>query len=1170
MNSWILALIAIVYVGILFVVAWYGDYRGEKLRQRWRGLIYSLALAVYCTSWTFFGAVGQALDDLWTFIPIYLGPILVFILFWKLLAKMILVSKQENITSVADFIASRHGRSSFLSILVTLILVAGILPYIALQLKAIVMGFEYLTMLPSSEIRSETGGLWSQHDLAMMITLILAVFVIMFGTRQLDITEHQSGVMTAIAFESLVKLFIFMGVGFWVCWQVMDQSMLVDGFAEMNREFSGNWLDALVIPTLMAMAVIFCLPRQFHVVVVENYNIRDFHRARWLFPLYLVLAALFVLPLAIIGQKILGTQVNPDIYVIALPRVLGSQAMAVLAYLGGVSAAISMVIVATIALSTMISNEILMPLILRRSRDEGRAFYLFSGLLLNVRRTTILLLLLLSYVVYRLLDQSGSLAGIGQMSFAAVCQLTPVFIGSLYLKDSNKAAAIAAMITGTCIWFYCLVVPVLADSGWLNTDILLFGIKGIDWLRPGDLLGLGLTHTTSGATLLALLLNTAVYLLGCLYFRPGWEEKQQAQKFVDVAVAGGQSYQNLSLSVAELEKFASRFVSKKRVFGVLAEFRPAVAIHSIDTLFKQRKASGAMIQSVERLLAGTMGAASARLVMKSITSAENVLLDDVQAMVDEASEVLNFNRELLQGAIEHIDIGLSVIDRNLQLVAWNRRYLELFNYPEALIAAGRPIEDVIRHNAGLGLCGPGAIEEHIRKRLSYMRQGTAHRSERIHHDGRVIQMQGYPTPGGGFVMSFTDITEFRQVENALKEMNESLEQRVEERTKELSVLNQQILNAKSQAEKANLARSRFFVAVSHDLMQPMNAARLFASSLELSAPEGETEELARHVSRALKSAEDLLTDLLDMSRLEAGKLKSSVRDLPLAEILEPLKNEFSLLVQGRNIKFRIHCHPGWVRSDPILLRRILQNFLTNAFRYGVKGRSPGRILLCCRRAGENQIRIEVRDNGFGIPADKQQLIFSEFQRLESDSKGLGLGLSIAKGIAGMLGHKIQLRSVEGRGTVFSITVPAAERKIVTRSVTVPNKNRMLSGFEVLCIDNEPDILYGMSALLSRWGCVVHCAESSHEAKELIKQNPGIQVLLVDYQLEEAVNGLQLIGQLRKLKNKRFAAALVTANKQDELGQQCRESNVGFLGKPVKPASLRAWLNSQLQRLTENS
>lgn len=1098
MKSWILALIAIVYVGILFVVAWYSDYRGDKLRQRWRPVIYSLSLAVYCTAWTFFGAVGQASDQIWSFIPIYLGPTLVFVLCWKLLVKMIMVSKRENITSVADFIASRHGRSPTLAILITLILVVGILPYIALQLKAIVQGFAYLVTDKQSE-----GNL---QDLAMMVTLVLAMFAIMFGTRRLDTTEHQTGVMTAIAFESVLKLLVFLGVSGWVCWQASLFKLPEQVYKPMLERFSGDWLDTLIIPTIMSMAAILCLPRQFYVVVVENSSLDDLKVARWMFPLYLLLAGLLVFPLTVVGEYFLGTTVAADLYVIALPAAFDNYSLAVLAYLGGVSAAISMVIVATIALSNMISNEILMPLILQRSRQQGRDFYRFSGLLLNVRRTTILLLLLMAYVVYRLLDGAGSLAGIGQMSFSAVAQLAPVLIGSLYLRESNKKAAVSALILGVSVWLYCLVIPVLVSSGWLKEELLIQGYASIPWLRPTDLFGLGLTNTISGATLVALSLNIACYLLGCLYFRPGWEEKQQAQKFVDVSVRDDKSYQNIHVTEGELEQLASRFMGKKRI--------------------------------------------------------EKVLLDDVQAMVDEASEMLQFNRALLQGAIEHIDMGISVIDRDLRLVAWNRQYLELFNYPEGLIRAGRSIAGLIRHNARLGLCGPGSVEEHVQKRLSFMRQGTAHKSERIRPDGRVIRMQGSPMPGGGFVMSFTDITEFRQVEAALKEVNENLEHRVQERTSELSILNHQLWQAKSQAEKASHARSKFFAAVSHDLMQPLNAARLFASSLELADLQGDEGVIAKNISHSLTSAENLLTDLLDMSRLEAGKFKTNIRGLSLTEILQPLDNEFQFMAARQGVEFKVIMSDRWVRSDPVLLRRILQNFLTNAFRYGINKQASRRILVCCRRAGKDSVRIEVRDNGPGIPEEKQHLIFAEFERLGTDGKGLGLGLAIAKGIANKLGHKINVRSQAGYGAVFSVAVVTATRQVrsVTKNSTAAQGRQLKK--TILCIDNEPDILKGMGMLLNRWGCKVLLAQTSEQAVELMRRQPDIEILLVDYRLGEKINGVELIEKLHSLRDEAIPAALITADVQDELRQQCREKGVGFLGKPLKPAALRAWMNRQ--------
>ena len=1157
MTGWLLALIALTYVGGLFLVAWYGDSRGEQIRQRWQPTIYSLSIAVYCTSWSFFGAVGQAHRNLWSFLPIYIGPIIVFILFWKLLVKLIVVSKQENTTSIADFIASRHGRSSALAIIVTLVLVAGILPYIALQLKAIVMGFDLLM--------TDEAERWSVQDLALTITLILAVFVIMFGTRRLDTTEHQYGVMTAIAFESLIKLCIFLGVGAWVLWVAYDEQAFLTAFDSMKARFSGNWMDAFIIPTLMAMAAILCLPRQFHVLVVENAGLDNLHRARWVFPAYLVLVALFVLPLAITGEYVLGDSVSPDAYVIALPMALGSNNIAVVAYLGGVSAAISMVVVATIALSTMISNEILMPMILRQSRSKNRDFYRFSGLLLNVRRTTIISLLLMSYVVYRMLNATGSLAGIGQMSFSAVAQLLPVLLGSLYVRNSNWIAALMGLTVGLLTWFICQVVPVLVQAGWVNDVVMVSGLFGISWLNPDDLFALGVTERNSGATMLALTLNVFFYTLGCLYLRPNWEEQRQARKFIDIVLSDRGSYENITVSVAELEVLASRFVGKERVQVMMHNFYSSRRLPGLDTLFRQRRASHELVAAVERLLAGIMGASSARIVMKSIVSGDGPELDDVQAMVDEASEVLEFNRELLQGAIEHIDIGISVIDRELRLVAWNPQYLKMFQYPDGLIQIHRPIADVITHNALQGLCGEGEVEEHVRKRMSYMQQGTSHQSERVRPDGRVIQMCGNPMPGGGFVMSFTDITGFRKVEQALKEMNEGLEQRVQERTKELSVLNMQLLRAKSQAERANQVRLKFFAAISHDLMQPMNAAKLFASSLELIAPEGELGSLAKNVSGSLQSAEDQLTDLLDMSRLESGRIKPSVRDLPLSEVLDPLKSQFSHMAKDKAVEFKLKEHTGWVRSDPVLLRRVIQNFITNAFRYGLRGAEGSRILVCCRRSGKDYIRIEVRDSGVGIPKHKQEVIFSEFHRLGTDSQGLGLGLSIAAGIADVLGHEINLRSDSNKGTTFSITLPLAERKMVAARRINTVAAGQLDGVHILCIDNEPDILRGMESLLQRWGCKVCCVSGSKEAIEAVDKESRFDLMLVDYRLEEPVNGLELIDRLNAQVDFELPAALVTADTHDELRLQCREKKVGFLRKPVKPAAMRAFINSALAK-----
>ncbi len=1151
-----LALITTVYVAGLFVAAWLGDYH-SRLFKRFQSVIYSLSLTIYCTSWTFFGAIGQASEALWSFIPIYLGPIIIFVLFWKLLQKLITVSKQENITSIADFIASRHGRSTFMAVLVTVILVIGVMPYIALQLKAIVMGFTRLTHAGAVS--------WSNQDLALAVTLTLAVFVIIFGTRKLDATEHQNGIITAIAFESLIKLFLFLLVGGWVIVQSADRvDWLVDlpdsdAFAD-----HGSVGLTMLMPTIMAMAAVLCLPRQFHVTVVENNHMDHFYRARWLFPIYLLLLALLVAPLALIGRQLLGADVPGDTYLIELPKRLGSVPMALLAFLGGVSAAISMVIVATLALTTMVSNEILMPLLLRRYKTrESDNFYRFSGLLLNVRRVTIVCLLMMSWVVYRLLEATSSLASIGQMSFSAVAQLAPVLIGSLYLRESNAKAGAGGLLAGFLVWCFCLVLPMLVKGQWLGAEVMSQGLFGYSWLRPGNLFGLSMTETVAGVTLLALTLNILVYLLGCLYLRPGAEEKKQAGRFVDVLQHD--ELPDVTITVAELEALAGRFVSKQRVQALLTGVGANGALRK--TLDRQKLASPELVMAVERLLAGTLGASSARIVMKSLVRGK-VALEEVQALVEEASEVFQFNRELLQGAIEHISLGVSVIDRDLKLVAWNQQYLQLFAYPKDLITVGRPIAEVIRHNANCGLCGEGEVEQHVRKRLEYMQRGTAHRSERRREDGRVIRIQGNPMPGGGFVMTFTDITEFRQVEQALQEVNESLELRVAERTHELSLLNRQLLKAKSQAERANHLRSRFFAAISHDLMQPMNAARLFSAALELEAKDSGQQELAHNISTSLKSAEHLITDVLDMTRLEAGqeagKMVVNSREFPIMEVLKPLESEFSLLAHNRPLRFRVKTSNVWVRTDPMLLRRVLQNFLTNAFRYvepvgGAEGgemqaKAQPKVLLGCRYLHNEQLMIEVRDNGAGIPKAQQALIFSEFKRLSTVPNGLGLGLSIAKGIAHILDARLTLKSSPGNGSVFAITVPVVQRKEVCQVPVAPGKLQM----QILCVDDDAEITRAMASLLSRWGCQVHTANSPQCAFKILEQQQP-DVLMVDYQLGE-ITGIELIERIRRLAGCSLNAVLVTANQQDDVRKRCAKKGIGFLKKPVKPAAMRAILN----------
>ncbi|MDD0975857.1 PAS domain-containing hybrid sensor histidine kinase/response regulator [Pseudomonas fontis] len=1151
LSSGLIAAVALAYMAIMFAIAFYGDRRRTPLPPRLRAWVYSLSLAVYCTSWTFFGAVGQSAEQLWAFLPIYLGPVLLLLFAPWVLQKMVLISKQENITSIADFIAARYGKSQSLAVVVALICLVGVLPYIALQLKGIVLGVNLLI----GDSADATGS--RVQDTALVVSLVLALFSIVFGTRSLDVTEHHRGMVLAIAFESLVKLLAFLAVGAFITFSLYDGFDDLFSQARLAPHLEGFWKEtvnwpSMIVQTGVAMMAIVCLPRQFHVTVVENIEPQDLRLARWVFPIYLILAALFVVPIALAGQMLLPG-VIPDSYVISLPLAEAHPALALLAFIGGASAATGMVIVEAVALSTMVSNDMLLPWLLRRNNAE-RPFEAFRHWMLSVRRVTIVVILLLAYVAYRLLGSTASLATIGQVAFAAVTQLTPAMLGALYWKQANRRGVFAGLAAGIFLWFYTLVLPIAAHSvGW-SLDLF----PGLAWLH-GNPLDLPITPLTQGVVL-SLAGNFTLFAWVSILSRTRVSEHWQAGRFIGQETSARPSNRSLlAVQIEDLLSLAARFVGEERARQSFIRF----AYRQGKGFNPNQNADGDWIEHTERLLAGVLGASSTRAVVKAAIEGRDMQLEDVVRIADEASEVLQFNRALLQGAIENISQGISVVDQSLRLVAWNRRYLELFNYPDGLISVGRPIADIIRYNAERGLCGPGEAQVHVARRLHWMRQGRAHTSERLFPNGRVIELIGNPMPGGGFVMSFTDITPFREAEQALKDSNEGLEQRVAERTHELSQLNQALTEAKSHAESANKSKTRFLAAVSHDLMQPLNAARLFSAALShqgdgLSA---DAQQLVQHMDSSLRSAEELISDLLDISRLENGKITPDAKPFALSELFDTLGTEFKVLAQQQGLDFRVRGSARRVNSDMKLLRRILQNFLTNAFRYG---KSP--ILLGVRHKRDH-LWLEVWDRGPGIANDKLQVIFEEFKRLDSHQtraeKGLGLGLAIADGLCKVLGHPLEVRSWAGKGSVFRVKVPLATTPAVAVAKPAEQAGQPLAGLHVLCVDNEDSILIGMNSLLSRWGCQVWTARNREECAALLDEGLRPHLALVDYHLDDGEIGTELMAWLRTRLGEPVPGVVISADGHGETVAKVHAAGLDYLSKPVKPAALRALLNRHL-------
>ena len=1150
-SAWILLLVSVLYVGGLFALAYYGDRKPLYPSRTWlRPIVYSLALAVYCSSWTFYGAVGTAARSGFSYLPIYLGPILLFVLGFGLFRRLVLIAKERKVTSIADFIGARFGKSHALGALVTIIAVTAIVPYVALQLKAVAMGFDVLTAGPTA---GGTPALLA--DSALWVALLLAVFAILFGTRGIDATEHHHGMMLAIAAESLIKLLAFVAVGIYALMHTQG----MQAFTEPLREASAQALPTgFVAQTVLAFAAIFCLPRQFQVGVVECENPADLRRARWMFPLYLGVICVLVLPIVHAGaQAAQGTSINADAYVLWLPMAHGDHLLAVFAYIGGFSAATGMVIVASVALATMVSNDLVMPALLRMRSLQLEKRDDLSGVVLGVRRVTIVLLALLAFAYYRFTTQNQNLAAIGLLSFAAVAQFAPAIVGGLYWRGASRAGVMSGLIAGFVVWAYTLLLPSLAQAGWMSSRWLNDGPFGIAWLQPEALFYLHGWDALTHGTFWSLLANVGLLVFVSLRFRPSVEERLRATAFLDPAAIRRPpaSEWRGRVSVADLRAVAERIVGEKNAARAFEEYE----MSSAKPLIADAAADRALLQHTERLLAAAIGAASARRMLTTALRGTGLDLSEAVAMLDETSQELRFNRELLAVTFENMMQGISVVDADLRIVAWNRRYLDLFDYPEGFVYVGRAVADLIEYNAGRGLLGEGDVDAFVRKRLAHLRRGLPHVFVRWRQDGRVIETRGDPLPGGGYLTTFTDITAYKRAEQALIEANETLEQRVGQRTQELSAALTAQEQAKRQAEAANQSKTRFLAAASHDLLQPLNAARLFTSALRHQPGlDDDTGGLVERIDTSFKAAEDLLDALLEASRLDAGKYQAEIATVAIADIIAPLRNPFGVQAASRGIRLEFFDSRLWVRTDPQLLRRILQNFLSNALRYT----HHGGVLLGVRRAGAGMLRIEVRDSGPGIDAGQHAGIFDEFRRGSQVSpwgeKGLGLGLSICERMATLLGHRLSLRSQSGRGCVFAVDLPAAPAPALApaRDGEPLKAVGITQGLHALCLDNDASILDGMAALLSRWGVSCDLAIDTAQALAAVaRRRPDL--ILADYHLDAGADGISALAQLRTACDPPPPAALVTADNSVELVAQARALGYALLRKPVRPAALRA-------------
>jgi Na+/proline symporter/nitrogen-specific signal transduction histidine kinase len=875
------------YLLLLFAVASLGDRRALQGRSlidnAW---VYALSMAVYCTAWTYFGSVGRAATAGIWFLPIYLGPTLAMVLAWLVVRKMVRIAKSYRITSIADFIGSRYGKSPLLAGLVTLITVVGIIPYIALQLKAVSVGYAVMTTPLGEPIADQ--GHWST-DNTLYFALALAAFTVVFGARRIDSSERHEGMVAAIAFESLVKLLAFLAVGLFVTYGLFDG--MGDLFARagavpelaallvVDPPFAyGQWFSL----TLLAMLSVVLLPRQFQMMVVENVNEAHLRRAAWVFPAYLLLINVFVLPVALGGLLLFGQgNMDPEAFILSLPLAHGQPALALLAFVGGLSAATGMVIVEAIAVSSMVCNDLVMPLLLRTRRFGGRASGDLTGLLLGIRRAAIFVVMLLGYTYFHLAGEAYALVSIGLISFAAVAQFAPALFGGMYWRGGTRLGAMTGLLAGFGLWAYTLMLPSIAKSGWWSTDFVQYGPWGIGWLKPEQLLGLTGMDNLTHSLFWSLVANLAAYVGLSLWRGPSPSETSQALLFVEVFQRNPHTepvFWRGRARVQDLVALAGRFMGQARAQQLFADYARRTGVARIDQITPDAQ----LVRHVEIALAGAIGSASARVMVASVADEDALVLEDVLQILDEATQL------------------------------------------------------------------------------------RAHSIE-------------------------------------LEQKSASLERA----TSELRAANAQL-------KSLDRLKDDFMSSVTHELRTPLTSIRALAELMadEPDMPVLQRQRFTRIIVTETERLSRLVNQVLDLAKIESGHAQWHNADIDLSQLLAHAVQTTAEVFheRGADVQLSLPAQRVVLRADPDRLTQVVLNLLSNAAKFVPDHNGQVRVTLSTDAHG---VQVSIQDNGPGVPASQQALIFERFHQGQDGGyrpQGTGLGLPISRQIVEHFGGRIWVDS----------------------------------------------------------------------------------------------------------------------------------------------------------------
>ena len=1122
---WIIVAAIAAYLLVLITIGWRADrISSTPTSDRLRPILHGLSLATLCSAWTYFGAVGDASSGSWLFVANALGPIIAITAGYSVWRRIALLAKQENVGSLADFLAARYGKSRTLGILATLVAGLGALPYVALQLTVLTNAWRFVGGTPGQ------GG-WQTAGL----TAVLAVIAILFGARRPSLTQHNRGLIGMLALESCVKLaglLAVAGLAIALFWKSGDSfARAAHAMPPILPSQSGAFATLVMLCTVTA----FTLPRQFHLSFVAIEKVDDSRTAAWIVPAYFFLWVVATLAIAIAIRAGFGQAgISAQLQILAVPSIHGHAAVALLALLGGLSAGAAMVVVELTAISAMVSNEIVLPLLASKigrrpgEADAGRS-------IVRVRRWTIVGMAALSWVYFIGIRTVEGPTQLGLTALTAFAQLIPALIGGIYWRRAQASGAIAGISAGMAVWAVAIAAPAFLSGP------VRFAAPGLPmlWLSGG--------WPADAAVWASLALNCALYVGVSMRTTPQLIDTIQANSFVAVANhAPVNDGRLIKATVGHLRALLGQFLGGAEAEKAMRDF---AADARRGALTDGEAITPALARSTERLLAGVIGAPSARNVVTIALAVDSQDAAEISRILDEAGHAVHFNRELLQTTLDSLPQAVSVLDTELSLVAWNAAYLRFLALSSDDVHVGKSILELVRGQVRQDEAR--AMRQRLVDHARSVREGIPFEAEHLVGETRMIRFSGRLLASGDYLLTLADVSDLRAAERVLTRSKADLERLVEERTTELVSANVALADAKQLAEQATGAQRRFVATASHDLVQPLHAARLFIGNALVGADDdSQSTRLLRKADQAVEGAHRLLHALLNLSRLEIGALEPNLEAIDVGLLLASLGEEFEQQAETRDLDLVVLPTRYWVHSDRDLLRSMLQNLLLNALRYT----PSGRVAVCARRAGEN-IRMEVRDTGVGIAPDKLPHAFAEFSRLDegrSLAPGAGLGLSIVARIADVLGHKVAVRSTPGRGSVFSITLPAA--KPARRQATRAQPLASLAGLRVLCVDDERDVLVGTTALIARWGATVDGAASCAEARALA--GPW-DVVLADYHLGDG-DGLSLLHDLGARARMRL---LVTATPEPGWNEALEREQIHCLAKPLAPLLLQALLVS---------